>query len=176
MYSWVQTKNVPPSYFNMYILHQYQGWEGFISFPSLVWKVLGRWECCKEVTLTLGGLTSTSSRIERGSKLRRLIFIHLDFIESWFSYIQTHRLHWSLRHRVRVLHALEAPSSSSVAGPHNPTSTSSLYFHICFCVNFICHSLGVACYLTLPCDCQPHLRPPHPTGLEQGTQIWIHWQ
>ena len=75
MYSWVQTKNVPPSYFNMYILHQYQGWEGFISFPSLVWKVLGRWECCKEVTLTLGGLTSTSSRIEQGSKLRRLICI-----------------------------------------------------------------------------------------------------
>ena len=57
------------------------------------------------------------------------------FIESWFSYIQTDRLHGSLRHRVRVLHALEATSSSSVAGPHNPTSTSSLYFHICFCVN-----------------------------------------
>ena len=37
-----------------------------------------RWECCKEVTLTLGGLTSTSSRIERGSKLRRLICIHLN--------------------------------------------------------------------------------------------------
>ena len=62
--------------------------------------------------------------------------INLYFKESRFSYIQTDRLHWSLRHRVRVLHALEAPSSSSVAGPHNPTSTSSLYFHICFRVNF----------------------------------------
>ena len=44
-------------------------------FLHLYERLLKRWECCKEATLTLGGLTSTSSRIERGSKLRRLICI-----------------------------------------------------------------------------------------------------
>ena len=58
--------------------------------------------------------------------------------------------------------------------PSQPHFNLQFVFSYLFLCQFFCHILGVACYLTLPCDCQPHLRPPHPTGLEQGTQIWIH--
>ena len=153
------------------------------TFNCVIWLLLHpkqRWECFKGVTLTLAGLTSTSSQIEQGSSLK---FSQTRFL---CQPVQAYWLHGSVRHRIRLFHALKTAASSSVAGAHNAPSASSsslnlfCFSHLMIVISEFCRLNvsfpGLAGYFAFPCCCNPHLCPSYSTGVEQGSKVWIHRQ
>ena len=159
-----------------------------ITFNFVIWLLLHpkqRWVCFKGVTLTLAGLTSTSSQIEQGSSLKTSqTRCSCDYIFCQ-PVVQAYWLHGSVRHRIRLFHALKTAASSSVAGAHNaPSASSSSLKLFCFLLLMVISKFcrlnvpfpGLAGYFALPCCCNPHLCPSYSTGVEQGSKVWIHRQ
>ena len=154
------------------------------TFNCVIWLLLHpkqRWECFKGVTLTLAGLTSTSSLIEQGSSLKNSpTRFSCDYSSTL---VQAYWLHGSVWHRVRLFHALKTAASSSVAGAHNaPSASSSSLKLFCFLFTMVIFCRpnipfpGLAGYFALPCCCNPHLCPSYSTRVEQGSKVWIHRQ
>ena len=106
-----------------------------------------RWVCFKGVTLILVGPTSTSSQIEQGSILEIIpdraqfhlknVILHI-VLKLFSQSTQAYRLHRSVWRRIRLFHALQTASPSSVAGPHNAPSASSAPWHHFFSSRNFC--------------------------------------